>query len=497
MEPQCIQTQKQDILYRLNNKIKAGSLPCASIEHLDMYATVIPSRIPESVLNETQTKHMGKPARPLMSFVPSLLPRPVDSREQYIQRLQQRIHDMQSTKPNQHQTLYRLQEKQKQQIYLHPVFQSNLQQPDQVSGQQGYATITQRRGRNTSQVNASNTSALETTNPSTCFERNAYTYGSSRENVNTQSSMGDIPHKQPSKATPPRLPALIKQQHQIQRPYSSKVPVTTTPLNSSTCEPQSRIRLNHDRRDVDHEVCQNNPIPTRPQQQKSLKQSVEKHTMHQHSFKSAPSAHYKFTNSVIQPIQLGSIVSNEPLVGKDRHIQPMKHDTEQATFPEYMEIGPTQQCVHCTRSFTSDRIDKHMESCKKLSQGQIRRKVFDPTVMRTRGTEAEVFLKQKSVKKNVLGIAKGAFAMDETSQSDNTSNWRVKHEQFRQSLIEARMVSKFLAKGGKAKDLPPTAPAVNTGKPCPSCGRKFAEASWERHTGICVNLKHGPPKRKK
>ncbi|KAI8925538.1 hypothetical protein BC831DRAFT_266684 [Entophlyctis helioformis] len=160
---------------------------------------------------------------------------------------------------------------------------------------------------------------------------------------------------------------------------------------------------------------------------------------------------------------------------------------------ETEDTGPMDACPICERKFRVERLDVHLRACEKVAKGQARRKVFDPSAMRARGTELESF----SVKRKGPGSSSVAVHRA-TEPDDNESgkpNWRAKHEQLLSMLRQARQVSTHLAKGGKVADLPPPVAAVNTGRPCPHCSRKFAEGSWERHTQICGNLKHGPPRR--
>ncbi|XP_022242225.1 uncharacterized protein LOC106459942 isoform X2 [Limulus polyphemus] len=131
-----------------------------------------------------------------------------------------------------------------------------------------------------------------------------------------------------------------------------------------------------------------------------------------------------------------------------------------------------EQCKFCCRSFAKDRIHKHEEICDKTSKKK--RKVFDATKMRVKGTEAEQFVRKKYKKED---------------PKPKKSNWRTQHENFIASIRQAKAVQKHLASGGKLSDLPPPPPSENPDYvPCPHCGRKFNGAAAERHIPKCKNI---------
>jgi hypothetical protein len=57
------------------------------------------------------------------------------------------------------------------------------------------------------------------------------------------------------------------------------------------------------------------------------------------------------------------------------------------------------QCKHCSRSFAADRIDKHLNICKKMVK---KRKPFDVSKARVDGTDAAKFRGQKTRTKKVM-----------------------------------------------------------------------------------------------
>lgn len=138
--------------------------------------------------------------------------------------------------------------------------------------------------------------------------------------------------------------------------------------------------------------------------------------------------------------------------------------------PEARPLGPNQErCDICGRGFNKDRIEKHRGVCQKAAAKKV--KVFDATKMRTKGTEAEAFVKKGFHKKEV---------------PVKKPNWRAKHEEFLSAIRQARMVQEHLAAGGKLADLPPPPPSENPDYvQCPKCLRKFNETAAERHIPRC------------
>ncbi|NXV54154.1 ZC21C protein, partial [Uria aalge] len=144
-----------------------------------------------------------------------------------------------------------------------------------------------------------------------------------------------------------------------------------------------------------------------------------------------------------------------------------------------VEQGGLRQCSFCRRKFLCTRLEKHMSVCGK-SQGS-KRKVFDSSRARARGTELEQYQK---------------WNCSERPQNEppRRNNWRQKHEVFIQTLRQARQVQQVLSKGGKVSDLPPLPPIENPDYiACPYCGRRFAPQAAERHIPICKTIKNRPP----
>uniref|UniRef100_A0A1A9VLJ7 C2HC/C3H-type domain-containing protein n=1 Tax=Glossina austeni TaxID=7395 RepID=A0A1A9VLJ7_GLOAU len=158
--------------------------------------------------------------------------------------------------------------------------------------------------------------------------------------------------------------------------------------------------------------------------------------------------------------------------------------------PTYERMGT---CRYCQRHFNEDRLSKHEDVCKKMINRK--RKIFNATVHRVKGTEAEVYLK-KVEKGPRYGSAAAAHNMKmEPNAAVKKSNWRKKHEEFVIAIREAKKVQAYLAKGGKLSDLPPPPPSENPDYiQCPHCSRRFNEAAAERHIPKCATMVHNKPR---
>uniref|UniRef100_G1NJD3 Zinc finger C2HC-type containing 1C n=1 Tax=Meleagris gallopavo TaxID=9103 RepID=G1NJD3_MELGA len=144
-----------------------------------------------------------------------------------------------------------------------------------------------------------------------------------------------------------------------------------------------------------------------------------------------------------------------------------------------MEKGELGQCSFCGRKFLCTRLKKHMNICSK-SQGS-KRKTFDSSKARARGTDLEEFQQWKSSERP-------------QNKPPRRNNWRQNHEAFIQTLRHARQVQQVLSKGGKVSDLPPLPPIENPDyTACPYCRRRFAPQVAETHIPKCKNIKNRPP----
>ncbi|NWW82958.1 ZC21C protein, partial [Climacteris rufus] len=138
------------------------------------------------------------------------------------------------------------------------------------------------------------------------------------------------------------------------------------------------------------------------------------------------------------------------------------------------------QCSFCKRKFLHTRLEKHMSICGKNQDSK--RKVFDSSKARARGTELEGYQQWKSSRS------------PQSKTPPRKNNWRQKHEALIHVVAQGRQGQQALAKGGKASDLPALPPIDNPGYvACTYCGRKFAPQAAERHIPKCKNIKNRPP----
>ncbi|KFV08224.1 Zinc finger C2HC domain-containing protein 1C, partial [Tauraco erythrolophus] len=150
--------------------------------------------------------------------------------------------------------------------------------------------------------------------------------------------------------------------------------------------------------------------------------------------------------------------------------------TQAASAAQQEELG---QCSFCGRKFLCTRLEKHSRICSK-SQGS-KRKVFDSSKARARGTGLEEYQQWKSSEMP-------------QNKRPRKNNWRQKHEILIQTLRQARQMQQVLSKGRKVSDLPPLPPIENPDYvACPYCGRRFAPQAAERHIPKCKTIKSRPP----
>ncbi|NWS27560.1 ZC21C protein, partial [Polioptila caerulea] len=148
-----------------------------------------------------------------------------------------------------------------------------------------------------------------------------------------------------------------------------------------------------------------------------------------------------------------------------------------ATAVEQEEFG---QCSFCKRKFLCTRLEKHMTICGKNQDSK--RKVFDSSKARAKGTELEQYQQQKSSRS------------PQSKTPPRKNNWKQKHEALIHIMSQARQAQQILAKGRKVSDLPPLPPIENSDYiACTYCGRKFAPRVAERHIPKCKNIKNRPP----
>ncbi|XP_059375451.1 zinc finger C2HC domain-containing protein 1C [Carassius carassius] len=132
------------------------------------------------------------------------------------------------------------------------------------------------------------------------------------------------------------------------------------------------------------------------------------------------------------------------------------------------DLDASQQlipCDVCHRCFARERLETHMRVCEKQRP---RRKIFDMSQYRAKGTDLEEFMKTNSRSR---------------TPELKKNNWRQKHEAFIQTMRQGR------------GSVPPQ--SLSNLNPeyvsCPHCGRRFAPGPAERHIPKCQNIKSRPP----
>ncbi|RLW09881.1 hypothetical protein DV515_00002100 [Chloebia gouldiae] len=199
----------------------------------------------------------------------------------------------------------------------------------------------------------------------------------------------------------------------------------------------------------------------------------------------------KTNNSEIQDnIPMEHLASCSKLVPKQSLSLPALSDRDSDDHPSAemlhrqdtsaMEQEGFGQCSFCKRKFLCTRLEKHMSICGKNQDSK--RKVFDSSKARARGTELEKYQQQKSSKS------------PQSKSPPRKNNWKQKHEALIHIVSQARQVEQILSKGRKVSGLPPLPPIENEDYvACTYCGRKFAPRVAERHIPKCKNIRNRPP----
>ncbi|XP_030337073.1 zinc finger C2HC domain-containing protein 1C [Strigops habroptila] len=144
-----------------------------------------------------------------------------------------------------------------------------------------------------------------------------------------------------------------------------------------------------------------------------------------------------------------------------------------------LEQGKLGQCSVCGRNFLCTRLEKHISICSKI-QGS-RRKVFDSSKARAKGTELEEYQQLKG-------------SEGPESKPPRKNNRKQKHAVLIQTMREASEVQQVLSKGGKVSEVPLLPPIKNPDYvACPYCKRQFAPQVAERHVPKCKTIKNRPP----
>ena len=178
----------------------------------------------------------------------------------------------------------------------------------------------------------------------------------------------------------------------------------------------------------------------------------------------------------------GTYDIDSPDEDKQSFVNKQNHEYPDVSVQESSIGVDLVQCNQCNRNFAADRIDKHMKICQKTSSKT--RKIFDSSKQRIEGSDAKKVI-AKNQPKNI--------------PTQKQSNWRQQHEDFIRSIRAAKQVTKHMANGGKASDLPPPPPSLNPDYVhCQYCDRRFNPEVAQRHIPKCASTinRPKPPKQK-
>ncbi|ORY40047.1 hypothetical protein LY90DRAFT_672279 [Neocallimastix californiae] len=177
---------------------------------------------------------------------------------------------------------------------------------------------------------------------------------------------------------------------------------------------------------------------------------------------------------------------------------------------EVLEIK-LEPCPICKRTFAVDGLSRHIAACEK---SQKKRKVFDASQARAKGTDLEKFINEKKTE-NLLNPHKE----QPIKPAKKTSSWRVKHERLINMIRAARepinkksdsssgsSSSSNIVKKGKKDSLSQSNPDTSDTNQeienasqeidiyedyvtCPTCNRRFDATVAERHIPKCKEIK--------
>ncbi|XP_072906352.1 zinc finger C2HC domain-containing protein 1B-like [Hemitrygon akajei] len=123
-------------------------------------------------------------------------------------------------------------------------------------------------------------------------------------------------------------------------------------------------------------------------------------------------------------------------------------------------------CKICGRSFEADSLARHEPICSKVNNKK--KRVFNSYKQRAQGTELS------SVRGSLVG----------KNFAPPVSHWREQHEDFINTIRNARLSTNAMKKGLPLP--PPPPPSINPDYiECPYCNRRFNETAAERHINFC------------
>eukprot|EP00929_Paragymnodinium_shiwhaense_P018558 TRINITY_DN12942_c0_g1_i1.p1 TRINITY_DN12942_c0_g1~~TRINITY_DN12942_c0_g1_i1.p1 ORF type:complete len:510 (-),score=135.03 TRINITY_DN12942_c0_g1_i1:79-1608(-) len=159
--------------------------------------------------------------------------------------------------------------------------------------------------------------------------------------------------------------------------------------------------------------------------------------------------------------------------------------------------GDLIPCPHCDRKFLEEPLGRHVKICQKVFQSQ--RKKFEVAKQRLPEEALKINADAKraeraAAKKKPTAGGPGQ-GNSEKPAGGKMPAWKMKSEQFRAAMRDAKMVDKFKREGRPLSELPaavPTAPELDDRTPCPHCGRRFGQQQAERHIPQCAKTKARP-----
>ncbi|CAG9318025.1 unnamed protein product [Blepharisma stoltei] len=148
------------------------------------------------------------------------------------------------------------------------------------------------------------------------------------------------------------------------------------------------------------------------------------------------------------------------------------------TFTDFTPTNDLRDtCKFCHRKFLPDRISKHESACEFSS---IKRPQFDMKRKRLPMLDFDNSKVLQNQKKITL------------TSKFNDKKWFKLHENFLNSIGYERKVKSFGEKGKDLNSLKPPSVLYDDYIQCPTCLRKFAPVSAERHIAICKNIINKP-----
>lgn len=166
-------------------------------------------------------------------------------------------------------------------------------------------------------------------------------------------------------------------------------------------------------------------------------------------------------------------------IAQAEHALNFAQETEDHGVPAIAAESPhLASCQHCSRRFAIERLGKHQQICLRSIQSEKSRQVVD---LRAKRVEAMYAVNHVSADADRL-----LDKLDQESGSKTSANkkqlWRMQSAQLQHALKSAKGT---LSEAEKLEN-------VDDRVPCPHCGRRFAEATAERHIPKCPSKSKGP-----